>query len=216
VIGVAVDIQGVDVAKPWYDKHMLSYPTLVDAHNALGRAIGFKVIPNQFYVDELGVFHGRIKQTELTEKLARPMQPVPAELRRRARHAAPNPGYEALKEQAKRRRTDFAVQLAAGRAALAAREMENAVRCLKRACALQENSVDALMAISAAYLTAERPAQAADALRAALKIDPENWIVHKQIWAIEHPERFYGGDVDFSWQREQLRAERESQRDASP
>ncbi len=47
-------------------------------------------------------------------------------------------------------------------------------------------------------------------LRQALERDPDNWIIRKQIWAIEHPERFYEGDVDFQWQKEQLEGEGKS------
>ncbi len=45
----------------------------------------------------------------------------------------------------------------------------------------------------------------------ALDRDRGNWIIRKQIWAIEHPERFYEGPVDFAWQREKLAAERNEQ-----
>ncbi len=45
-------------------------------------------------------------------------------------------------------------------------------------------------------------------LRRALTRDPDNWLIHKQIWSIEHPERFYDGPVDFPWQRTQLEHER--------
>ena len=44
--------------------------------------------------------------------------------------------------------------------------------------------------------------------RKALKLDPKNWIIHKQIWAVEHPEKFYDGNVDYGWQKAQLEAEK--------
>ena len=37
-------------------------------------------------------------------------------------------------------------------------------------------------------------------------LEPDNWIIRKQIWAIENPERFYAGEVDFDWQRAQIAA----------
>ena len=46
--------------------------------------------------------------------------------------------------------------------------------------------------------------EAMDAWREAVAIEPENWIIRKQIWAIEHPERFYAGEVDFDWQAAQI------------
>ena len=41
----------------------------------------------------------------------------------------------------------------------------------------------------------------------ALALDPGNWIIHKQIWAVEHPDKFYQGDVDYGWQKTQLELE---------
>jgi hypothetical protein len=39
--------------------------------------------------------------------------------------------------------------------------------------------------------------------RQGLALDPDNYIIRKQIWAVENPDRFYTGDVDYDWQREQ-------------
>ena len=44
--------------------------------------------------------------------------------------------------------------------------------------------------------------------RKALALDPKNWIIHKQIWAVEHPDKFYDGAVDYGWQKTQLEAEK--------
>ena len=45
------------------------------------------------------------------------------------------------------------------------------------------------------------------AWREALTDDPGNYVIRKQIWAVEHPERFYP-TIDFAWQKEQLARER--------
>lgn len=37
-----------------------------------------------------------------------------------------------------------------------------------------------------------------------VQLDPDNYIVRKQIWAVENPDRFYDGDVDYDWQRQQM------------
>ena len=39
--------------------------------------------------------------------------------------------------------------------------------------------------------------------RQGLALDPDNYIIRKQIWAVENPDRFYAGEVDYDWQREQ-------------
>lgn len=43
--------------------------------------------------------------------------------------------------------------------------------------------------------------------QAALRRDPENFTIRKQIWLAEHPERFQP-TIDFGWQQEQLARER--------
>jgi hypothetical protein len=42
--------------------------------------------------------------------------------------------------------------------------------------------------------------------REALEIDPDNFLVRSQIWALEHPERFWPA-VDREWQEQQLMRE---------
>jgi hypothetical protein len=47
-------------------------------------------------------------------------------------------------------------------------------------------------------------AAAVELLNEAFPLEPDNYIIRKQLWAIEHPEKFYLDDVDFDWQDEQL------------
>jgi hypothetical protein len=46
--------------------------------------------------------------------------------------------------------------------------------------------------------------------QAALRIDPRNFVVRKQIWAARHPEKFHPA-IDFAWQAVQLAREREAE-----
>ncbi len=55
-----------------------------------------------------------------------------------------------------------------------------------------------------------RGEEAVAAWREALRLDPENLTIRKQIWAAEHPEKFHP-TIDWDWQKEQLRAEREQE-----
>lgn len=45
---------------------------------------------------------------------------------------------------------------------------------------------------------------AATVWRAGIAVEPDHWNMRKQLWAIEHPERFYDGAVDYGWQKEQI------------
>ena len=40
--------------------------------------------------------------------------------------------------------------------------------------------------------------------RKGVNLEPDNYIIRKQIWAVENPEKFYSGDVDFDWQDVQM------------
>lgn len=38
----------------------------------------------------------------------------------------------------------------------------------------------------------------------AIELEPGNYIIRKQIWAVQEPDRFYSGNVDYAWQKEQM------------
>jgi len=65
----------------------------------------------------------------------------------------------------------------------------------------------ALVAEANALIRSGRKEDATARLRQALAADPDNWIIRKQIWAIEHPDRFYSGAIDTAWQKEVLKRE---------
>ncbi len=50
-------------------------------------------------------------------------------------------------------------------------------------------------------------AEALVELRAAVHLDPDNWVIRKQLWAVETPLAFYKGEVDYVWQKEQIKRE---------
>ena len=59
-----------------------------------------------------------------------------------------------------------------------------------------------------AALRRGEPDAALALLKQAFPLEPDNLIIRKQMWALEHPEHFYEGKVDYGWQREQLAAGR--------
>jgi phage terminase Nu1 subunit (DNA packaging protein) len=66
--------------------------------------------------------------------------------------------------------------------------------------------VATLLREGAAQLAAGERAAGLDTWRAALRLDPDNLIIRKQLWRADHPERF-GEVIDSDWQREQLARE---------
>lgn len=45
---------------------------------------------------------------------------------------------------------------------------------------------------------------AAKIWREGIALEPDNWLMRKQLWALEDPDRFYAGPIDFAWQKEQI------------
>ncbi len=57
-------------------------------------------------------------------------------------------------------------------------------------------------------LAKEKPGAALALLESALQLDSENWLIREQIWAIQNPDRFYDGPIDFDWKKQQLRKDK--------
>ncbi len=62
------------------------------------------------------------------------------------------------------------------------------------------------------YSTGKRE-EALEEWQAALRYDPENLVIRKQIWAVRFPDKFHP-TIDWDWQKEQLRKERQAEIEA--
>jgi len=192
-----MDVQGPDVARPYYEKHRVTFPRLVDQANRLGALFHFEAVPNLHVIDEAGLFRGANLTQEALEELlnepvvvsrARPATPVTlAELARRAAQKPAQP----------------AAVLAYADALREAKQTAEAVQQYEAVLALEDHCLPAYFGLSSAYLLSGDKVRAAETLKRARKLFAKNWLVRKQIWAVEHPERFYEGNVDYAWQKEQ-------------
>lgn len=75
---------------------------------------------------------------------------------------------------------------------------------------LERELVATKVRLGRVLLEAGRRNEAVAAWREALRLDPGNFTIRKQIWSVEHPEKFYP-TIDFDWQGGQLAAEREQE-----
>lgn len=73
--------------------------------------------------------------------------------------------------------------------------------------ATERELIETRMRLGAELLGRGARVEAAREWRAALRRDPENLTIRKQIWMVEHPERFHP-TIDFPWQKEQIERER--------
>lgn len=70
-----------------------------------------------------------------------------------------------------------------------------------------EQEADARFQLAIVLLDQGKREPAIAELKEAFKLDPRNWLIRKQLWAVETPEAFYVGDVDYAWQKEQMSRE---------
>jgi hypothetical protein len=73
----------------------------------------------------------------------------------------------------------------------------------------EEAEADARFQLALVLLKREKKEEALVELKKAVVLDSQNWSIRKQMWAVETPEAFYAGDVDYAWQKEQQRIEAE-------
>jgi len=75
---------------------------------------------------------------------------------------------------------------------------------------IERDLVGTKLRLGQALLALGQREQAAAEWRWALYYDPENFTIRKQIWVLEHPEKFAPA-IDFDWQKETLAREREEE-----
>ena len=77
-----------------------------------------------------------------------------------------------------------------------------------RALTAKEQEADARFQLAIVLLANGKKDEAVAELKKAFQLDPENWLIRKQLWAIETPEAFYEGNVDYGWQKAQVEREK--------
>jgi tetratricopeptide (TPR) repeat protein len=70
----------------------------------------------------------------------------------------------------------------------------------------QPKNAKALFARGVVYHREGKIPLALASWKKALALEPSNWVIRKQIWALEFPERFYPR-IQYEWQNEQVRRE---------
>lgn len=60
------------------------------------------------------------------------------------------------------------------------------------------------------YTKQNKKAVALKELNEALRLDPENYIIRKQRWYIQYPDKFHP-EIDYDWQKKQFKQEKEDE-----
>lgn len=208
-----MDVGGPEKPRGFVEEFGITFPTLVDASGLLLRLYGFTAVPNGVFVDENGVI-----RFQLFTGFSVDRQDIVAQLESLlatpsgATHDAPTVTQqpfeiEVMLEQAAANRDDPHVQLGLAEAYLQQGLSAEAAQAFARAEDLDDASASAAFGLGTSLYQLGQTAAALAAWRRALLLDPENFIIRKQIWRVEHPDKFYP-TIDYDWQQVMLAREK--------
>ena len=208
-LSVAVD---VDPQRPRPYADDKSFPTVVDSAGQLGRLFDFDVVPNGLFVDEQGIVRFihiggfDIRRPEVAPQIDALLEsdfssdPIVESLRQESVEV------EVLRVELVDDPDNAGLQFALGDALLREGRLAEAESTLRRAAELDPSDWSSRFGLGTALYQQGRTDEALLSWRQALALDPPNFTVRKQIWMVEHPEKFYP-TIDFDWQKEQLQRE---------
>ena len=210
-MSIAVDVQGPSVVKPYVRKFGVTYPVAVDASDIFGQAFGLKAIPVTFLVDEVGIV--RLRGDGPSPALMAQIEVILKEPQTSVRGQSPQLSAAVTKADLEQRLVaapnEWRSRLALARIHDEEGRHASAVAQLEAAAKLQPRDTSIAFVWALVLLHQGEKNAALAKLKQARDLDPDNWRIRKQIWAIEHPEKFYTGDSpDYDWQNEQLNREK--------
>jgi len=209
LLSVAVD---ADPERPRPFAEGRPFPTVVDSAGVLGRLYDFDVVPNGLFLDEHGIMRYLhvggfdIRRPEIAQQVDALFRADFAGGEQPAYAAQESPELEVLRTELVERPDEAGLHFTLGEVLLGEGRAAEAEDAFRRATELDPDDWSAAFGLGTALYQQDEVPQALAWWRTALARDPHNFTVRKQIWMVEHPERFYP-EIDFAWQQEQLKRE---------
>jgi tetratricopeptide (TPR) repeat protein len=210
-LSVAVDVNPERV-RSYAEPVASTYPTVVDSAGVLGRLFDFDVVPNGIFADAQGVIRFvhiggfDIRRPEMAAQVEALLstdfdrEPAPRVVEQEPLQV------ELLRSEIAAHPDDVALHFALGDVLLNEGRPSDAERLFARAVELDAADWSAAFGLGTAFYQQGNVDEALRWWKTARHLDPPNFTVRKQIWMVEHPERFYP-TIDLDWQKEQLRLE---------
>lgn len=217
LVAVAMDVGGIKDCKPIYDAAGAKYFTLVDPQNAMGEAWGFKVVPNGWLIDESGTLQAKwtggfeVRRPQIVEKVEEFLS-APSVAKGSIKAAKSDVALvKEYKAVLKNSPNDGPANLGLGQILLRQGKAKQAMSYLGKAVAAMPKDANATFALGSCVLAQGDKKSALTILKNALKLDTKNYLIRKQIWHLEYPEKFHP-EIDWGWQREQMARERAAEK----
>ena len=204
-MAVALEVLGSDPARPYVEFANATYTNLVDRENLLADLLGLRVVPNIHLMDEAGIFRGEVAdEAAVTEWIETSGTPESVSSESGVEDAAGRIKALSVLTDWMPGNARLQLELAdAYRATGCVAEAESAYM----AAIYAGESALIHFRLSGMLLEQGRRDAGIAHLRRAARLEPENYVIRKQAWAVESPESFYSGAVDYEWQREQMARE---------
>ena len=205
-----MDVQGPEVVTPWIKKYGVTYPVAVDPADIFGAAFGLKAIPVSFLVDEVGIIRlrGGGPSAEFLAQVEEILREPVSAVRGQTRPSATTLSLDELRDRAARQ-PDAAARLALAQGLERAGDYAASLAECEAAARLQPADAMIPFTHGLVLLRQGKTNAALEQLIRARDLDSGNWRIRKQIWALEHPDKFYGGSgIDWGWQKEQIAREK--------
>ncbi len=204
-------MQGPSVVRPYVEQYGVKFPVAVDQTDLFGQVFDLTAIPVSFLVDEIGIIRlrgGGPSDDFLAQVEAILAEPVSSS--RGIGSTLPETmNRTELDQRISEDPADWRSRLALARLLWGEGKSSEAMeQC--RVAATHQPDEPSIHFIWGQILLHENGREAAlEQLIRARDLDPDNWRIRKQIWALEHPEKFYSDDSsDYGWQKEELARER--------
>ena len=215
VVAIAADGQGPSSARAYAEKQRITLATALDATDVFGRLLGLKDSPVSAFVDEVGILRftaGGPVPTTIQRIDAVLREPVLSIRGRTPRLVISMTGAE-LEKRVAESPGDWEARLALARALDAAGKPANAISQIEVAEKLKPQSAQ-LQFTWGVMLMNQRLIQPALAKwKQARDLEPDNFRIQRNIWAVESPEKFYRSRLpDLDWQKEQMAKEKPAHR----
>ncbi len=205
---VAFDVEGASRVRdyaPTSDKVRV----LVDRNADLLRRLNLNDAGHWFLIDELGILRAEFKRATETDRQWLDLHMEEALVEARPPPAA-NPrtvSLEILRERAQAEPDNVGARLALAER-LEAEKSAEARKEIAALIALRPRSVPLAFRLTRMQLDAGDNNAALLVLDEARRRVPRIWMVRKQYWALEEPNRFYAGEIDLAWQKKRKKEEK--------
>lgn len=219
ILSVAVDVQGAKVVRPYVEMADVTFTVAVDEADVLGRAFGLKLTPVSILVDELGIIRaqGGGPRKDFLEQVEAVIREPLSKVSTTVEPVHPSDSVAELEQKVAASPEDWRARTELAERLVAEKNLEAATKQLDAASRLKPDHADLCFLNGRILLQQGKNEEALEQFRKARELDPQNWRIRKQIWAIEHPDKFYTArNPDYRWQKEALSKERTANTPAAP